>query len=150
VSSFNRHWGGGPSGLRPAHVKEALSAAHSDLVSGSLVSLTDLRAKGEASADTAPWVLRCLAPYPPRLGKPCNSSPSGSDGATSERTRTPIGPRKQKGRMETGMQKGKKGEEQRGVTTQATPRHQLRSAMAMVAEGCNVAAASRTGSAPRV
>ena len=46
VSSFNPHWGGGPAGLRPAHVKEALSAAHSDLVLGSLAAHTLVGERG--------------------------------------------------------------------------------------------------------
>ena len=39
IASFNPHSGGGPSGLRPAHVKEALTADQGDVVVNSMLCI---------------------------------------------------------------------------------------------------------------
>ena len=56
IQSFHRLSGGGPSGLKPIHLKNCLSTVHRDEVLERCCSLVNLLAKGEAPAFLAPFL----------------------------------------------------------------------------------------------
>ena len=56
IRSFHRLSGGGPSGLRPIHIKNCLSTEHRDEVVERCTALVNLLAKGEAPASLAPFI----------------------------------------------------------------------------------------------
>ena len=60
LSSFNKHSGGGPSGLRPFHLRQSLSPAHSDQVLEHLCAVVNMLARGGAHPDIAPWLCGAL------------------------------------------------------------------------------------------
>ena len=56
IRSFHRLSGGGPSGLRPIHIKNCLSTEHRDEVVERCTALVNLLAKGDAPASLAPFL----------------------------------------------------------------------------------------------
>jgi len=56
LASFGKHSGAGPSGLRPYHLKQALTPAHKDQVVDHLSSMVNLLVKGQAHPDVSPWL----------------------------------------------------------------------------------------------
>ena len=60
LASFGKHSGAGPSGLRPFHLKQALTPAHKDQVLDHLSSMVNLLIKGQAHPDVSPWLCGAL------------------------------------------------------------------------------------------
>ena len=60
VKSFNKHSGAGPSGMRPFHLKQALTPVHADQVAEHLTSTITLLIRGQAHADVSPWLCGAL------------------------------------------------------------------------------------------
>ena len=56
ISSFHRLSGGGPSGLRPIHIKNCLATEHRDEVPERCCALMNVLAKGEAPSVLAPFL----------------------------------------------------------------------------------------------
>ena len=56
IQSFHRLSGGGPSGLRPIHLKNCLTTVHRDEVLERCTALVNLLAKGEAPNSLAPFL----------------------------------------------------------------------------------------------
>ena len=56
IRSFHRLSGGGPTGLRPIHLKNCLSTEHRDEVLERCTSLINILAKGEAPESLAPFL----------------------------------------------------------------------------------------------
>ena len=56
IRSFHRLSGGGPSGLRPIHLKNCLTTEHRDEVLERCTALVNLLAKGEAPLSVAPFL----------------------------------------------------------------------------------------------
>ena len=56
IRSFHRLSGGGPSGLRPIHLKNCLGTEHRDEVLEHCTSIVNLLAKGEAPRSLAPFL----------------------------------------------------------------------------------------------
>ena len=56
IRSFHRLSGGGPSGLRPIHIRNCLSTEHRDEVLEHCTSLLNCLAKGEAPSSLAPFL----------------------------------------------------------------------------------------------
>ena len=60
LQSSNKHSGDGPSALRPAHLRQALTPAHGDQVSEHLTSVINLLIRGQAQADMSRWFCGAL------------------------------------------------------------------------------------------
>ena len=56
IRSFHRLSGGGPSGLRPIHLKNCLSTIHRDEVLEQCTALCNILAKGDAPLTLAPFI----------------------------------------------------------------------------------------------
>ena len=56
IRSFHRLSGGGPSGLRPVHLKNCISTEYRDEILGNCTSLVNLLAKGDAPLILAPYL----------------------------------------------------------------------------------------------
>ena len=56
VRSFHRLSGGGPSGLRPIHLKNCLSTEHRDEVLERCCALANIMSKGDAPESLAPFL----------------------------------------------------------------------------------------------
>ena len=56
ISFFSKHSGCGPSGLRPWHLKQALTPAHIEEVLEQLTGLVALLVQGRAPRDVAKWL----------------------------------------------------------------------------------------------
>ena len=69
LASFNPHSGAGPSGLRPARLKEALTQNNKDVILRNLLGLVSMLMSGQGHGNVAPWLCSAtLVALPKRTG----------------------------------------------------------------------------------